>query len=183
MRASFPAAVGGVAIAIAASGSEDWLRYQRGEILDGQFWRLLSGHLVHLGPTHLALNLFALVFVWLLFRTVLASPEWWAGAAACALGTGFGLLLNPHIDWYAGLSGILHGLLVLGALSLPTERRRETVVLVSMVAVKVGWELAAGPLPGSTALAGGPVVVAAHGWGLVSGLALGAFRRRRHREA
>ncbi|MBC7983971.1 MAG: hypothetical protein H7Y02_08960, partial [Candidatus Obscuribacterales bacterium] len=33
------------------------LRYHRAGILAGQFWRLLTGHLVHFDFRHLALNL------------------------------------------------------------------------------------------------------------------------------
>lgn len=45
-----------------------FLCYERNAILDGELWRLFSGHVVHGGWEHLSLNLFALIIVWVLFK-------------------------------------------------------------------------------------------------------------------
>jgi membrane associated rhomboid family serine protease len=72
---------------------------------------LFSAHFVHLGVVHLALNLLAALSIgWTCDRLYLAGRLPMA-ALASLLGIDLGLLYGPwQIDWYVGLSGILHGL-------------------------------------------------------------------------
>ena len=51
-------------------------RYDRLQIENGEYWRLLTGHFVHLGPTHLVLNMAGLVLVWLLVGRYFSRPQW-----------------------------------------------------------------------------------------------------------
>ncbi len=147
------------------------LRYDRGAIQDGQWWRLLSAHLVHLGPSHLLMNLAGLWLVWLLVGPALSARNWLILLLADALTTGMALLiLNPQLGWYVGLSGVLHGLLVAGAIADIRGGQRGAWLLLGAVAFKLGWEQMAGPLPGSEASAGGTVIVDAHLYGALGGL-------------
>ena len=43
------------------------LRYERGAIASGGWWRLLTAHLVHMDLHHLVLNELGLVLLWSLF--------------------------------------------------------------------------------------------------------------------
>ncbi len=154
------------------------LRYQRTDILHGQLWRLLSAHLVHLGTAHLLLNLCGLGLVWALFARELSGAAGWLVLLCSALGVSFGLLLfDPGLVWYVGLSGVLHGLFAAGALRLWRERPAEAALMLAALAGKLLWEQLLGPLPGTSAIAGGPVIVAAHLFGTVGG-GLGALLRR-----
>ena len=45
----------------------EWLRYSRMAIDQGQFWRLLTAHLVHYDVAHATLNAAGLILLWLLF--------------------------------------------------------------------------------------------------------------------
>ena len=150
------------------------LAYQRAGVDAGQLWRLLSGHLVHLGWSHLAYNVAGLVLIgWLVGH---AFDAWrWAGIVAAsivAIDTGF-WVLNPELAWYVGMSGVLHGVLAGGVLA----GVREAFVLAAIIAGKLAWEQWAGPLPGSEAASGGPVIVDAHLYGAVGGI-LGAIALR-----
>lgn len=154
------------------------LRYQRAEILHGQLWRLLSAHLLHLGGAHLLLNLCGLGLVWALFARELSGPDGWLVLLCSALGVSLGLLLfDPGLDWYVGLSGVLHGLFAAGALRHWRERPAEAALMLTVLAGKLLWEQLLGPLPGTSAVAGGPVVVDAHLFGALGGC-LGALLRR-----
>lgn len=171
---SIPLLLSAVAIVVmllADSGAET-LRYQREAIMDGGVWRLLSGHLVHLGWMHLWLNLAGLWLIWLLTGDALTVAGWWLLLLWCAFFTALGLLLlNPELQWYVGLSGILHGLLLAGLLvRLSVGQRDALVVLVALVG-KLVWEQFYGPMPGSEASVGGTVVVDAHLYGAVAGAA------------
>ncbi|NDY91961.1 rhombosortase [Ideonella livida] len=99
-----------------------------------QPWRWWSAALVHLSPQHLAMNLLAL-----------AALAWWgararlpAGAAAAwALAwplTHLGLLLQPALLHYSGLSGVLHAGVAVGAVQLLPRRGRPRTVGLALLA-------------------------------------------------
>lgn len=149
------------------------LRYERSAILSGEFWRLFSAHLIHLGWSHLALNVGGLILVWLLCGNSLTAGLWWLVTLVSALGVSLGMLLfDPSLQWYVGLSGVLHGLLVTGSSIAWLKGERESLLLLVAVTAKLLWEQLAGPLPGSEAGAGGHVVVDAHLYGAVTGALL-----------
>ncbi len=173
------AVVGAVAVAFGDDGREV-LRYERAAIADGEYWRLLSGHIAHLGFRHLLLNLAGLALVWLLVGRRYRTRHWILVAAISVLLMDAGFwFVDAGMRWYVGLSGLLHGLLLAGAIrglrSLPVE----SIVICTLVVAKLAYEQVAGPLPGAEAAAGGAVVVNAHLYGAIGGaLATLVFWRR-----
>jgi rhomboid family GlyGly-CTERM serine protease len=87
-----------------------------------------------------------------------------------AIDAGF-WFFYPELEWYVGLSGVLHGLLVAGLFAGLVQRDREAVILTLFVIAKLAWEQLAGPLPGSESSSGGVVIVDAHLYGAIGGLA------------
>ena len=84
---------------------------------------------------------------------------WAATAGAIDLGL---ILLEPQVDWYVGLSGVLHGFVAAGALVACLRASRSAHGSRSVSAAKLLWEQLVGPVPFTAAAVGGPVVVAAH---------------------
>jgi rhomboid family GlyGly-CTERM serine protease len=179
--------IGLVALAVALGGDELRLlgRYDRAGLADGQYWRLLTGHLLHLGWGHLWPNLVALTIIGALFDDVLDRFAWAAIAIGAAVAIDGGLyLFDPQVDWYVGLSGVLHGLVTGGALALALAGQRLGGWLLAGVCAKLVFEQLAGPLPFTAAATGGPVIVAAHLYGGAGGLvASAAVSRMRHRRS
>lgn len=171
-----PITIAVAAMLVWAAGTEvaDLLRFQREAIASGQYWRLLTGHWAHLGWQHLALNLAGVVVIWLLVGETLAGFKGWLLTGVIALATSLGLLIfHPQIQWYVGLSGILHGLLVAGALQL---LRSNPVVAWSVLLIVTGkliLELFAGGNAQMAQFIGGPILTHAHSYGALGG-ALGA---------
>jgi len=160
-----------VVVAIAGPAMGLTLRYERAAILTGEPWRLVSAHLVHLGPTHLALNLTGLALVYGLFQSALTPLAWSVVLLSSALSTGLGLLLlQPEIHWYVGLSGVLHGLFLSGALAARRSEPRLSVLCLVALAVKISLELIGNDPWQTAALTGGPVVSIAHLYGALGGL-------------
>jgi rhomboid family GlyGly-CTERM serine protease len=147
-----------------------WLRYDRIAILSGQWWRIISGNVVHLGWPHLLLNLAGLILVWLLFRRALTTSAWIIVTLASSMAVGVGLLIfDPALHWYVGLSGVLHGLFAAGVISsLYTGNRGDWWLLLLFMA-KITWEQMVGSMPGSVDIAGGSVIVDAHLYGAIGG--------------
>lgn len=166
-------------IAVAGPGAGHWLRYDREAILHGQWWRLLTGNFVHLGWPHLWLDLAGLLLVWLLFKDHIPTRAWIATTLFSCLGVGLGLLwFSPHLTWYVGLSGALHGMFATGAILSIRMGYRFEFVLIALLAFKLFWEQHFGPLPGSEEYSGGHVVVDAHLYGAISGAVLALLPKR-----
>jgi len=157
------------------------LAYTRDGVAAGEVWRLLTGHIVHLGWTHMWLNLAGLALVAWLVGGAFDWRRWLAvtGITATVMATGF-WLLYPELDWYVGLSGLEHGLLVGGLYAGIRARDKESLILFAFVLAKLSWEqISGGPLPGSEATSGGAVIVDAHLYGTIGGAIAGALLRRR----
>jgi rhomboid family GlyGly-CTERM serine protease len=172
-------ALASIAAALGGDAVQEALRYDRDAIFAGQVWRLLSGNFLHLGWPHLWLNLAGLVLISLFFGARFSHAQWVVVIAVTALGTGLGLLaFTPEVGWYVGLSGALHGFFTAGCMAEIRLRLREGWWLLGLIAVKLAWEQWQGPMPGSAGLAGGDVIVDAHLYGAIVGLAAIALRPR-----
>jgi rhomboid family GlyGly-CTERM serine protease len=174
------------------------LRYDRTALLAGQWWRLISGHMVHLNAAHLAFNLFGLFLICeLLWRDLL----WMHGCGLLFFSaTGISALfwwLHPELAWYAGLSGALHGLWAGCALSgwwsmqirgevVPigsTQTKTHTAPMFSassryffmwallLLGLKLSLEAAYGPSPHTERMIEGSVISISHLYGALIGIA------------
>jgi rhomboid family GlyGly-CTERM serine protease len=155
------AALTAIVIQAAPSAAQVALRYERSAVAAGEWWRLASSHLVHAGWTHLGLNLAALVLLSLLLRprAVRQQVLLWSITAA---GTGLALLgLMPELDWYVGLSGVLHGVAAWWVLDLLRAAPVAGALALLGIAGKLAMDFASGG-QGSAALIGVPVIVEAH---------------------
>lgn len=85
------------------------LQFDRQAILDGQWWRLLTGNLVHWSREHFLLDVAAFLFVGILYEP--KRPRvypWLLLAAGLAVGAGV-LIFRPDMALYRGLSGVDSG--------------------------------------------------------------------------
>jgi rhomboid family GlyGly-CTERM serine protease len=163
-----------ILVVMAALGGESltqWLRYDRDSILAGEVWRIFTAHITHLGWKHLLMNIAGLILIWALFGRLLTIRVWVAVILASAAVISLGLLIfNPQIRWYVGLSGVLHGMFLLGAILSVYQGYRAEILLLVFIIGKLAWEQRYGPLPGSASLAGGSVLVDAHLYGAIAGV-------------
>jgi rhomboid family GlyGly-CTERM serine protease len=150
----------------------DWLQYARPDIEAGQWWRFLTGNLVHLTWRHFAMNMLALVAIFALYPHSLKFNSLFLVFLLSCLSVTLGIwMFSPEIQWYVGLSGALHGLLItLIILDFAAHKHLLNIVLLIAVIAKLAWEGMMGPMPGSESTAGGPVVVQAHLYGFLGGL-------------
>ncbi len=147
------------------------LAWQRGAIADGQWARLLTAHFAHLDAHHLLFNLLGLVVI-----IDLLLERWaWRELAPLLAGSALGcsLLLwyfEPELQWYAGLSGLLHGLWAGAALhGCLTRRGRMPAAALIALAIKLAWMN-----QGSGTM---PVLPIAHVYGAVSGVVWALMQR------
>jgi len=169
-------AIGALCAVLHVAGFDQSLRFDRNAIESGEFWLLLTGNFVHLGSSHLLMNMagFALVvaLVWSHFTTV----EWVLITVFSSLVVGIGLyLLDSEVFWYVGFSGTLHGLVIAGSLADLRHYPKSAALLLILIIGKLAWEQFLGALPGSESVAGGSVVVNAHLYGAIGGAVMGVL--------
>lgn len=157
-------------------GAVEALRYQA-DAIGSQPWRLVTGHWVHLGWMHLLLNGAGIALLAVLFSQELKPLDWIITATIMPLVISGGfLVLNPELQWYVGLSGVLHGLMMTGCLLLWRTQKNLAAVIAVVVIAKLAHEQWAGAESGTEQLISGNVVVDAHLYGAVAGLAWGVAR-------
>lgn len=177
-------------IAVLGLGGEPWieaLRYDRAAIAAGEWYRLITGNLVHLpgntiewqgfrfhGPWHLFLNELGVLVLVLLCPERLSAAVWARRVILLGLGMSLGLyFFAPSLRWYVGLSGVMHGLFLLGL--MPQALKKDIVALGCIVYLlgKLGYELYAGAPVSDEQAIGGKVALDSHLWGAISGLVYG----------
>jgi rhomboid family GlyGly-CTERM serine protease len=169
----YGAALGVVVAAILAlEALGDWgrdaLSYDRDALARYQWWRLLSGHLVHLGWRHALLNCAGLVVLWALFAREFSPRRWLWILAMASLTIDAGLwFLHPTVQWYLGASGVLHGIWAAGACASYRRGDGMGAVIILLLVVKLVYEQQSGLSIFEGEL---PLVPAAHLLGALGGL-------------
>ncbi len=151
---------------------DNW-RFDRDLIKQGRLWLLFSGHIVHLSWSHWLLNMAGLAIVAIFFSNHASAKQWLLVTliSACVISAGLWWWLTD-IRYYVGLSGVLHGLFLYGALREIRFYPVSGYVLLVVLIAKLLWEFFYGALPGSEDMAGGRVLTEAHLLGAVAGISL-----------
>ena len=162
-------------------GLETW-GYARGAIEQGAWWRLLTGQFVHLNMAHLGLNALGLLGVVSLWHQALCGGRPLAYSLVLALSISAGLwLFQPSLAFYAGASGVVHGLFVMGLMLSSEIKKPWRALAATAFIIKLYAET---QLPSTSAeLIGAPVIYSAHQFGAFSALILSVWiiwlKRRR----
>jgi rhomboid family GlyGly-CTERM serine protease len=164
--------LGLVLLSLAGESGRQWLRYDREAVLQGEYWRLMTAHLVHLDAWHMMLNAAGVALIAGLFKDDYGWRGWLLIVLLSALAIDIDLVFwEPQIAWYVGLSGVLHGALAGGAVSWwRYQPKRLSIGLTGILVGKLATEYGQGALPLMGDL---PVVVEAHRYGALGGLAAG----------
>lgn len=170
-----------------ANGIAETLQYDRQAIFDGQFWRLVTGNLVHWSREHVALDVGAFLLIGLLYeRSLRRSLPIVCLVVSLAIGLTL-LIFLPQLGIYRGLSGVDSGLFA-AALAVEfalarNEPRRWCWLLPAgaIFSVKIAYECATGHLFFGTSALGelGMPVPLAHATGaLIATIWRAAIYRR-----
>ncbi len=154
------------------------LRYDRIGLAAGQWWRLLSAHVVHLDFEHALLNSLGLVLMWALFAsdypapTVAPDPHGRHRRNRCrTVVTRFD---RAVVRGFLGCAAWSHGCGYSGARASARSRR---LAAGPFLLIKLTYEQLSGALP--LVSAPGGVVVDAHLYGALGGLAVALLLRPR----
>ena len=133
-----------LALQLMGKGVAQALSFDRTLILQGEYWRILSAHFVHISWAHLGPNLVAATLI----AGIYAIPQHprrihflVIDIALLGSSTGMALLwMNPSIAWFLGFSGIAHGL-ILTALWRCFGLHQYLLVATILVAAKLYWDI------------------------------------------
>jgi rhomboid family GlyGly-CTERM serine protease len=165
------AALGALAVFAAPREALDW----QPALAASQPWRAVTGAWVHWSTQHLVMNLAGCALIALLgWRAALGPRAAFAWVLAWPL-TQLGLLAQPALRHYGGLSGVLHAAAAIAACSLLArlhDRRARLigVLLGGGLIVKIVWEV---PWGAATRVVDGwdfALAPAAHASGALAGL-------------
>jgi rhomboid family GlyGly-CTERM serine protease len=163
---------------LAGEAGREAMRYERTALAAGEWWRLVSAHIVHLDFDHAVLNSLGLVLMWALFARDYRPHQWLVIVLGAMAAIDAGLWLRDStVVWYVGSSGALHGVMAAGTLAHLRRRDLDGWILAAFIVVKLAYEQSAGALPFSESHAG--VVVDAHLFGALGGAAIAACLKPR----
>jgi rhomboid family GlyGly-CTERM serine protease len=146
------------------------LSYDRTALADGEWWRFLSAHFVHLDAQHALLNSFGIVLMWALFARDYSPGRWAAIYSSACLAVSAGLwFFSRDVVWYVGASGALHGVMTAGTLAHLKRRDLDGWILAVFIVAKLSYEQLAGSMPFS---GDAHTIVDAHLYGALGGLAI-----------
>ncbi len=138
--------IAGAAVAVyAVSGLREALIYDRESLAHGEWWRLVTGNLVHHSGRHLDYDLLAFLIAGALIE-IRRLPGFAVLCLAAGIAVGAAVyLLEPGMRYYGGLSGIVTAAVVYLCLWGLTETgwwRWLCAGVLSLMTVKIGVELA-----------------------------------------
>lgn len=158
-----------------------WLQtdlfFNRYEINQGKWWKIITGNFTHSNTPHLLLNLSGLWILALLFLDSLTYKTFILSCLFLSFVVGCGLyFFNPELNGYYGFSGILYGLYIIAATSAILKRDYFTGISVTfLIAGKVIWDFFSGGNQSSAELIGIPVANDAHLYGVLGAILISGF--------
>jgi rhomboid protease GluP len=145
----------------------NWGGIYRPLVLQGEYWRLLTGVFLHGGVMHLLFNMFGLLVVSIFLEPLLGSLKYFIGYVFTGIVASISSILWHPNTVSVGASGAIFGMYGLFLALIATNlfpRNLKTTFLISTIAF-VGYNMYNGFAEG--------IDHAAHIGGLISGLGLG----------
>jgi len=147
------------------------LVYQRTLLMQGEVWRIFSSHFFHTNGFHFLLNAAAVVMLWALHGQFYTIKSYLFVFMMSAITTSIGIhSFSPDIEQYVGLSGVLHGIFIWGAIEDIKAKERTGYLLLLGVILKIAHEQYYGASEDVAVLIGAKVAINAHLWGAVGGV-------------
>jgi rhomboid family GlyGly-CTERM serine protease len=151
---------------------QDDLIFERNNINNGEWWRLLTGNLVHTNYPHLALNLAGIWISAFIFLDYMHARTYLFSLIFLAICVGIGIyFFSPELTWYAGISGVLYGLFLVGATyALLNKDFLIGIPLLTLIPIKIFWDLFNPEKQPNSELIGAPVATVAHLYGMLGAI-------------
>lgn len=141
----------------------------------GETWRFFTGNLVHSGDVHLLFNCLGVFLVWLLYAEAYDSKRYLITIVAGCFAVGFGENYLSNYDQYVGFSGVLHGLLLFGAITDIKNKHSFGWIVFIIIAGKIAIENTTNMSIFAGAVIDDNVAVTSHLLGGIAGVVVGVL--------
>ncbi|MCK5726086.1 MAG: rhombosortase [Thiotrichaceae bacterium] len=164
-------------LAVLQYTAHDSLILSRSAVDHGEFWRVLTGNFVHTNTYHLLMNLSGLAVLALLFNGIFPLGLFHLSLLLISLVVGLGMYFRTDLTWYAGLSGTLYGLFIVGAvIAFIKKEYLLSLPLLFVIPIKLVWDnFHPNFTEPSAKLIGATVATDAHLYGILAGFIIGFF--------
>ena len=165
-----------VALVLILQALQPWISVYLGfypeHIANGEIWRVISGQLLHTNFHHTLLNIAGLALVWALHGEYYSAKHYSILTLASLSFVGLCLALTYSDTIYSGLSGIIHTMIIYGAI-LDIRKKRYSGYLICLgIWLKVAYEMLYGASASTSELIEARVAVEAHLIGTSVGMLL-----------
>ena len=139
-----------------------------------QYYRMITAHFTHNNLFHLLFNLLGLLFIGLLHSRHYKFWQWTTAMLLLCVSISYGMhYFYPHHAYYVGLSGVLYGLILIGAIADMLTGIKSGYLIFILVIAKLVHEQMVGSNIAIGYLIQIPVAIDAHILGAVSGIIIG----------
>jgi len=148
--------------------------YTREAVYQGEVWRIITSQLVHTNWPHYLLNISSVWLFAFLFYTTINFKTFTINLFLLIVAVGVCIhFWEPRIFWYAGLSGAIYGLFLIGAYSaLKSGDYFVGVGTTLLILGKVGFDHWFEPIQDNSELIEARVVTEAHVYGVCAAIVL-----------
>lgn len=166
--------------------AEPWsfqqLAYHRDHVADLQWWRFVTGNLIHSNTIHFILNIVGAITIWALYGDYYKTRKYIALTLICGLGCTIGIhFFALERTSYVGLSGAIHGLFAWGVVQDLKRKRFTGWILLMGLVGKIVQEQVQGGDDGIAALIETQVASESHLFGAITGAIIGIWDTFRYR--
>lgn len=153
------------------------LAFIRPAILSGEWWRLLTGHFIHLNFHHALSDSAGLLIMGFYFRQDFSLRDWVLLIVLASVGISAGLWWwHPELVAYVGFSGVLHALLFAGILRSWSAMPMINGVVMALMLARLCYEQSSWYDPAyMMGWLHGLIAPEAHLYGAVIGLCFGGL--------
>ncbi|MCK5881605.1 MAG: rhombosortase, partial [Sinobacterium sp.] len=116
----------------------DWASLDVEATLSGQWWRIITGHLVHSGWQHYAMNMVGLGLCIAVFYKDVRGFHWPLSFLVLSLFSSIGLIIiYPSNYIYIGFSDVLHGWIMLGCIAIYKKEKKLSIAVFVLFWLKI----------------------------------------------
>ena len=153
-----------------ASNGLEWASLYVKSTMNGEIWRVITGHLVHLDWPHWGMNMLGLSLCLLVFRNDLKVRHWLFSFLFISLVSSIGLLvIYEENQRYVGFSDVLHGWILIGAAAIAHKEPKLALAIFVLFWLKI-WEENSGLAFFTSAAVQGTIAKESHIFGAIGGM-------------
>lgn len=161
---------------------KEYLVLDRDLFLSGQYWRLITGNIVHTNIYHWLMNILALFLMFVIFKPKIKEFEIIGFVLSVLVGTG--IIIGTEIETYYGLSGMLHGVFAYYVIKdfFANKEKRTSLIMATLLVIKLVSEQIWDINTGTELIIQANVATEAHLYGALSGVIIGLIFSKKQKE-